>query len=141
MTGSPRGPVPSTLRGRLSLVALVAAALLVAVLTVAFNSVVRHRLQQQADDHLRTRAAAVAATVDTAGPVARVVEVPDDAALDTDVWIYAGRVRIEVPNGAAGPLAHAADALAAAGGRRCATVLAGEPVRLCGLPVGAPGRA
>ncbi|MFE7512631.1 sensor histidine kinase [Streptomyces sp. NPDC057540] len=141
MTGSPRGPVPGTLRGRLSLVALVAAALLVAVLTVAFNSVVRHRLQQQADDHLRTRAAAVAATVDTTGAMARVVEVPDDAALDTDVWIYAGRVRIEVPNGAAGPLAHAADALAAAGGRRCATVLAGEPVRLCGLPVGAPGRA
>ncbi|MFD0078581.1 sensor histidine kinase [Streptomyces sp. NPDC127166] len=142
MTVLPRGLFPRTLRGRLSLVALVAAALLMAVLTVAFNAVVRQRLQQQADDHLRTRAAAVAATVDTTGPVARVVEVPDDTALDADVWIYAGPVRIEAPNGAAaGPLAQAADALAQGGGRRCATAPAHEPVRLCVLPVGGPGRA
>ncbi|MEU1229529.1 HAMP domain-containing sensor histidine kinase [Streptomyces sp. NPDC005828] len=142
MTVPPQGRLPRTLRGRLSLVALVAAALLMAVLTIAFNAVVRQRLQQQADDHLQTRAAAIAATVDTTGPVARVVEVPNDDALDADVWIYAGPVRLEAPTGAAaGPLARAADALAAGGGRRCATARVREPVRLCVLPVTGPGRA
>lgn len=134
--------LPYTLRGRLSLVALAAAALLMIVLTVVFNAVVRQRLQQQADDHLHTRAAAIAATVDTSGPTPRVVEVPDDDALDADVWIYAGPVRLEAPPGVAagGPLGRAADALAAGGGRRCATAGGQEPVRLCVQPVaGAAG--
>ncbi|MFE2283024.1 sensor histidine kinase [Streptomyces sp. NPDC059443] len=132
------GRLPHTLRGRLSLVALAAAALLMIVLTVVFNAVVRERLQQQADDHLRTRATAVATTVDTTGPTARVVEVPNDDALDADVWIYSGAVRLEAPPGvaASGPLGRAADALAAAGGQRCATVEgARQPVRLCVQPV------
>jgi hypothetical protein len=38
------------------------------VLTIAFNTVAGHRLQHQADDELRTRAAAVATTIDTSGP-------------------------------------------------------------------------
>ncbi|MEU6896118.1 HAMP domain-containing sensor histidine kinase [Streptomyces sp. NPDC046557] len=139
----PRRRLPYTLRGRLSLVALAAAALLMIVLTVVFNAVVRQRLQQQADDHLITRAAAVAATVDTSGPTARVVEVPNDDALDADVWIYAGPVRLEAPPGVAagGPLDRAADALAAGGGRRCATVGGREPVRLCVQPVTGSGGA
>ncbi|MFE2145103.1 sensor histidine kinase [Streptomyces sp. NPDC059456] len=128
---------PRTLRGRLSLVACAAAALLMVVLTVVFNSVVRQRLRQQADDHLYTRAAVIAATVDTTGATARVVEVPDDDALDADVWIYAGPVRLEAPPGAApkGPLSEAADALAAEGGRRCVTAGRQQPVRLCVRPV------
>ncbi|MET7802504.1 sensor histidine kinase, partial [Streptomyces decoyicus] len=68
---------PRTLRGRLSLVALTTAALVMVILTVVFNAVVRHHLQQQADDELRTRAAAVAATVDTRHDPVRVLEVPD----------------------------------------------------------------
>ncbi|MFK0044597.1 sensor histidine kinase [Streptomyces sp. NPDC090741] len=137
------GRLPRTLRGRLSLVALVAASLLMIVLTVVFNAVVRQRLQQQADDHLHTRAAAIAATVDTTGPAARVVEVPNDDVLDADVWIYAGPVRLETPPGAAaeGPLSRAADALAAGGGRRCATVGDREPVRLCVQSVAGEGTA
>ncbi|MER8046725.1 HAMP domain-containing sensor histidine kinase [Streptomyces sp. NPDC094032] len=141
MSPHPRGLLPRTLRGRLSLVTLAAAALLMTVLTVVFNGVVRHRLQQQADDHLRTRATAVAATVDTTGPAVRVVEVPHDDALDADVWIHAGRVRLESPPGVAadGPLGGAADALAADGGRRCVTVDGPEPVRMCAQPVTGSG--
>ena len=81
---------PRTLRGRLSLVALTTAALLMVILTVAFNTVIRHRLQHQADDELHTRAAAVATTIDTSGPTLRVLETANDRLLDTNVWIYAG---------------------------------------------------
>lgn len=88
---------PRTLRGRLSLVALTTATLVMVILTVVFNTVVRHRLQQQADDELRTRAGAVAATVDTRHQPVRVLETPDDAALDTNVWIYAGTRLLEHP--------------------------------------------
>ncbi|MEV7416180.1 HAMP domain-containing sensor histidine kinase [Streptomyces sp. NPDC089919] len=132
---------PLTLRGRLSLTALAIAALLIAVLVVAFNGIVRHQLDQRADDHLRTRAAAVASTVDTTGRRARVVEVPNDDALDSGVWIYAGTRRLESPPSAAadGPLTRVADALAAAPRPHCATAAHRDPVRLCALRV--PGHS
>ncbi|MGW2783113.1 sensor histidine kinase [Streptomyces populi] len=127
---------PRTLRGRLSLVALTTAALLMLVLTVAFNAVAQHRLQHQADDELRTRAAAVATTVDTSGTTVRVLETSNDALLDANVWIYAdGRLLEEPPN--AGPLTRVADALAGRGGRRCVTADVDGPLRLCSQPVSA----
>ncbi|MFJ3913662.1 sensor histidine kinase [Streptomyces vinaceus] len=128
---------PLTLRGRLALIAVSVAALLMAVLIVAFNAIVRHQLNQRADDHLRTRAAAVASTVDTTGRKARVVEVPNDDALDSDVWIYAGTERVEAPTSAAGDgsLTRVADTLAAGPRPRCVTAAGRDPVRLCALPV------
>ncbi|MGV9619740.1 sensor histidine kinase [Streptomyces tendae] len=125
---------PRTLRGRLSLVALTTAALLMLILTVAFNAVAQHRLHHQADDELRTRAAAVATTIDTTGTTVRVLETSNDALLDTNVWIYAdGRLLEEPPN--AGPLTRVADALAGHGGRRCVTAGVDGPLRLCSQPV------
>ncbi|MDX6363992.1 MAG: hypothetical protein QOC85_3002 [Streptomyces sp.] len=133
---------PRTLRGRLSLVALTTAALLMAVLTVAFNAVVNRHLQVQADDELHTRAAAVATTVDTSGSRVRVLETANDRLLDANVWIYTGTRLLEEPPTTGGdhPLTAAADRLAARGGRACATVQAPgtRAVRLCSLPV--PGR-
>ncbi|MGW2492220.1 sensor histidine kinase [Streptomyces sp. NPDC001606] len=133
---------PRTLRGRLSLVALTAATLLMTVLTVVFNAVMARHLQHQADDELRTRAAAVAATVDTTGPRVRVLEAADDRLLDTNVWIYAGTRLLEKPPSATAgdPTARAADRLAARPGDACATVQAPghRPVRLCARHV--PGR-
>ncbi|MER8018250.1 HAMP domain-containing sensor histidine kinase [Streptomyces griseoluteus] len=129
---------PRTLRGRLSLVALTTAALLMLVLTVAFNAVAQHRLQYQADDELRTRAAAVATTIDTTGASVRVLETSHDALLDTNVWIYAGgRLLEEPPN--AGRLTRVADSLAGRGGRRCVTADVGGPLRLCALTVSGDG--
>ncbi|MET7685875.1 ATP-binding protein [Streptomyces sp. NPDC005423] len=125
---------PRTLRGRLSLVALVTAALLMLVLTVAFNSVAQHRLRHQADDELRTRAAAVATTVDTSGAAVRVLETSHDELLDTNVWIYAGPRLLEGPP-AAGPLTRVAGALAGRGGPRCLTTDVRGPLRLCSRPV------
>jgi hypothetical protein len=74
---------PRTLRGQLSLVAVTTAALLMLVLTVAFNAVAQHRLQHQGDDELRTRAAAVATSIDTSRRTVRVLETSNDALLDT----------------------------------------------------------
>jgi len=88
---------PRTLRGRLSLVALLTATLLMLVLTVAFNAVAQRRLQHQADDELRARAAAVATTVDTSGTKVRVLETSHDDLLDANAWIYAGRHLLEQP--------------------------------------------
>lgn len=131
---------PRTLRGRLSLVAVTTAALLTLVLTVAFNVVAQHRLQHQADDELRTRAAAVATTIDTAGTTVRIPETSNDALLDANVWIYAdGRLLEEPPN--AGPLTRVADALAGRGGRRCVTADVDGPLRLCSQPVSGDSEA
>ncbi|MEW2290454.1 HAMP domain-containing sensor histidine kinase [Streptomyces sp. NPDC047841] len=133
---------PRTLRGRLSLVALTAAALLMTVLTVVFNAVMDRHLQHQADDELRSRAAAVAATVDTTGRRVRVLETVNDRLLDAHVWIYAGTRLLEKPPSATAgdPPARAADRLAARPGDTCATVRAHghRPVRLCAQRV--PGR-
>lgn len=126
---------PRTLRGRLSLVALTTAALLMAVLTLAFNAVAQQRLQHQADDELRTRAAAVATTIDTTGTTVRVMESSHDNLLDTNVWIYAGPRLLEAPPGTASPLTHVADRLAAHPGRVCVTTTSHQPFRLCALPV------
>jgi signal transduction histidine kinase len=142
VNGLPRRLAPRTLRGRLSLVALTTAALLMTVLTVAFNTVMDRHLQHQADDELRSRAAAVATTVDTSGPRVRVLESVNDRLLDANVWIYAGTHRLEKPPTAAADSTPslAADRLAARGKQLCTTVNTENPrfVRLCSQPV--PGR-
>ncbi|MEV6118408.1 HAMP domain-containing sensor histidine kinase [Streptomyces sp. NPDC052109] len=130
---------PRTLRGRLSLVALTTAALLMTVLTVVFNVVMDRHLQHQADDELRSRAAAVATTVDTSGSRARVLETSNDGLLDANVWIYAGPGLLEKPPStmAGSPLTQAADRLAARRTPACTTVddQGHRPVRLCSRPL------
>ncbi|MET7885374.1 sensor histidine kinase [Streptomyces avermitilis] len=132
---------PRTLRGRLALVALTTATLLMVILTVVFNTVVRRHLQHTADDELRTRAAAVATTVDTSGPTVRVLESTNDRLLDANVWIYSGSRLLEQPPSGAAPLTRVADELAAHGGRRCVTAGRHGPVRLCAQPVAGPQSA
>ncbi|WP_328635918.1 HAMP domain-containing sensor histidine kinase [Streptomyces canus] len=129
--------VPRTLRGRLSLVALTTATLLMTILTITFNTVIRHRLQHQADDELHTRAAAVATTIDTSGPTVRVLETSNDQLLDTNVWIYTGTRLLEQPPSATdhSTLSHAADSLVRQGGTHCLTAEEPDPARLCSLPV------
>jgi len=117
-------------------VALTTAALLMVILTVVFNTVVRHHLRRQEDEELRTRAAAVATTVDTSGPRVRALETANDRLLDANSWIYVGSRPLERPP-SAGPLTRVADDLARHTGRRCVTVdgHGSGPVRLCAEPV------
>ncbi|PTM92431.1 signal transduction histidine kinase [Streptomyces sp. VMFN-G11Ma] len=130
---------PRTLRGRLSLVALTTAALLMTILTVVFNTATDRHLQHQADDELRTRAAAVATTIDASGPRVRVLETVNDSLLDANVWIYAGPRLLEKPpsSTAGGTLTRAAGRLAARGKQTCATVHSDGSrfVRLCSRPL------
>lgn len=131
---------PRTLRGRLSLVALTTAALLMTVLTVAFNTVMDRHLQHQADDQLRDRAAAVATTIDTSGRRVRVLETVNDRLLDANAWIYAGTRLLEQPPAttADSTLTQATGRLATQRERACSTVDAQSPhaVRLCADLVG-----
>lgn len=131
---------PRTLRGRLSLVALTTAAFLMVILTVVFNAVVRQHLQRQADDELRTRAAAVATTVDTGRAGVRVRETSNDELLDANVWIYAGTRLLERPSSAppTSPVTRAATRLAARGGQHCTTLdeRPGGLVRMCAQAMG-----
>lgn len=89
--------VPRTLRGRLSLVALTTAALIMTLLTFVFNLAITRHLQHQVDAELRNRAEAVATTIDTSGSRARVLETANDHLLDTNVWIYADGRLLERP--------------------------------------------
>ncbi|MEU2774781.1 HAMP domain-containing sensor histidine kinase [Streptomyces sp. NPDC007162] len=145
MTRSWRRPAPRTLRGRLSLVALTTAALLMAVLTVVFNVVVERHLRHQADDELHTRAAAVATTVDTGGRRVRVVETVNDGLLDANAWIYSGTRLLEKPPTAPadGALTRAAGRLAADGRALCTTAgpEGSRHVRMCSRPLSGPGGA
>ncbi|MFI6929680.1 sensor histidine kinase [Streptomyces sp. NPDC050287] len=130
---------PHTLRGRLSLVALTTAALLMTVLTVVFNTVMDRHLQHQADDELLSRAAAVATTVDTSGPRVRVLETVNDSLLDANVWIYTGTRLVEKPPAAPAdsPLTNAAGRLAARAKSLCTTAETESLrfVRLCSRPL------
>lgn len=140
MKGLLRHLTPRTLRGRLSLVALTTAALLMTVLTVVFNVAVERHLRHQADDELQNRAAAVATTVDTGGPRVRVVETSDDGLLDANVWIYAGPRLVEKPPAAAadGTLTRTAGRLAGRDRTVCTTVGSPRLVRMCSRPVSGP---
>ncbi|OIJ64279.1 sensor histidine kinase [Streptomyces mangrovisoli] len=131
---------PRTLRGRLSLLAVTGAALLMTVLTLVFNLVMDQHLRHQADDELRTRAAAAAAAVDVRGTRVRVLETPDDGLLDSNVWVYSGTRLIEKPPSATAHSASTRAALRLAARRRsaCTTLDATRhrpPVRLCARPV------
>lgn len=131
---------PRTLRGRLALMALATSALWIGVLTTVFNIALDKRLHGQADDVLRTRAEAVAATVDVRPDGRLVVREPtEDRALDVGVWIFQGGTVIEKPPTAPAGLEAQAAHLA---GRRETFADTGGPGswRLYAFPVDAPAR-
>lgn len=130
---------PATLRGRLALLALATTAIWVALLTAAFNVVLDAQLRAQADDLLRTRAAAVAATVEVRPDGSLTVHEPsDDHVLDTGIWIYQGLRILEGPPAPAGPQLWA-DRLASRQG--FADESSGpSPIRLYALPIRDQGR-
>jgi signal transduction histidine kinase len=112
-----RFPRPASLRGRLTLLALLTTALWTVLLTVGFNLLLGARLRAEEDGLLRTRAAAVSATVQTGpGGTLAVRDARDDTALDTDTWIYEGYRAVERPRAAAVVQAYA-DRLARSGER------------------------
>jgi signal transduction histidine kinase len=118
---------PASLRGRLTLLALLTTAGWIVLLTAGFNLFLGARLRAEADGLLRTRVAAVSATVQTDRAGTLTVREPrDDTALDTGTWIYQGGRAIERPRAPAAVQAYA-DRLAGSA-RRFGRV--SEPVAL-----------
>lgn len=125
---------PASLRDRLALGAVVVTALCLGVLTVGFNALLSHQLRGDADELLRTRALAAAATLDVApGGTLSERGAPQDRALDARTWLYEGRRALERASGD-DEVQRRADALAGTGERLVQT---GEPdaVRFYALPV------
>ncbi|MFF1917717.1 ATP-binding protein [Streptomyces sp. NPDC058239] len=131
---------PLTLRGRLALMALATSVLWIGVLTTVFNIALDKRLHGQADDVLRTRAEAVAATVDVRPDGRLVVREPtEDRALDAGVWIFQGGTVVEKPPTA--PAGLEAQAARLAGRRETFADTDGPGSwRLYAFPVAAPAR-
>lgn len=121
------------LRTRLLLAVAAVMAVGLALLTVGFNVLLSHQLDGELDDVLRARAAAQLATLAVVDGRLAVAEAPDDAALDSQVWIFAGTRELEAPPRAPVAVQRAVRALAA-GPRQ--TVDLGEPAtRLLAVPV------
>ncbi|WP_420037176.1 sensor histidine kinase [Streptomyces sp. cg28] len=140
----PRLLVPRTLRGRLALVAVTAAALLLTTLTVAFDAVAERHLLSQADDRLRGTLAAVASTIEMSGRQVRVRETSHDEILDSNVWVYDGSRTVEQPASARRrhTLARAARRIADGTGPACVTAAGPdgqEGWRLCAQDVSPHG--
>jgi signal transduction histidine kinase len=86
-----------SLRTRLTLGAVAAAAIALAVLIVAFNIVLDTRLRSDADNVLRERATTVLRGLGTVNGRLSVAEAPDVGAVDTQTWIFAGGRALEQP--------------------------------------------
>jgi two-component system heavy metal sensor histidine kinase CusS len=104
-----------TLRGRLTALAVLAAFVALAALTVAFNVLLARSLDADANRRLRSQAAAASTTVVYENGHLTVRESPDDAAIDQRVWIFEGR-RALVRAPGEGRLEGAANALAGRSG-------------------------
>jgi signal transduction histidine kinase len=131
---------PGTLRNRLALVAVLTTSAWVIALTALFNVLLSAQLHHQADRLLRTRAQAVLSTLDvnSAGRLT-VRETPNDAALDTGIWVYDNTGVIDRPR--ARPSVQAtADRVAATGRAVFADAPGHSSVRLFAQPARLDGR-
>jgi signal transduction histidine kinase len=130
-----------SLRNGLAWSASLVVALWVVLLTVGANLLLGGVLARQADDVLRVRAEATAATVQ-AGPDGGVVvsDTRDDRALDAGTWIFAADgTAVERPAGSSPALDRMAAHLAARGAGTTETDFP-DPVRLLAQPVRDGGR-
>ena len=78
------------LRARLVLLAVAGSVLVLGVLIAGFNVVLDSRLRSDADNVLRERAAAQLQTLVLVDGRLHVRDAPDNAAQDTQTWIFAG---------------------------------------------------
>ena len=120
---------PTTLRGRLTAVAVIGVALTLAVLLVAFNVVLGTILQDDADNLLRARVSTELATLDADGGRLHLGGAPATPA-DVQVWLYQDGANIVRP-AARKDTERAADRLAG-GPKRFVTVR--EAIRMYAAP-------
>jgi signal transduction histidine kinase len=105
-----------SLRTRLTISAVVGAAVTLAVLVGAFNLLLDARLRADGDNVLRERTAAVLRGLATVDERVSVIEAPDRGNVDAQTWIFAGGRTVEQPAGVDPRNQLAARSLAQAGG-------------------------
>ena len=107
-----RGPLPRSIRGRLFVTVVAAVGLALAAMIAGFNVLLQHNLSRSADQLAHARATAELSLVRMHDGKLAVGETADDAAVDSNAWVFAGTRTLEAPRGGA-ELATAAHALAA----------------------------
>jgi signal transduction histidine kinase len=88
------------IRRRLLLAVLAAVTAALAAMLVGFNLLLTHTLSHNIDDVLRARVAAELSVVRTKGDRVVVTEAPDDATVETNVWVFSRGRTLEAPRGA-----------------------------------------
>jgi signal transduction histidine kinase len=132
-----RRPRFFTLRDRLTLLAVIVAAIAIGSLTVAFNLLLNSSLDRDVKNALRTHAGAAATTLSVRNGHVVLREAPNDSAVDK-VWVFDGLRTIERAPGDA-ELQRSAEALA--GERHVFDDLPrGRELRLYAAPVDDNGR-
>lgn len=91
---------PASLSTRIAVAAVGVIAAWVALLTVGFNLALGVELQEQADAVVRSRAEAVATTVEVSAGRVSVRSAPGHDALDVGTWVFAGSELVEAHPGA-----------------------------------------
>lgn len=127
---------PRGIRARLLFTNAIVMLLALAALTVASNAILRRSLDDDATNLVRARAAAGLATLRPDGDRLKVVESPDDAAIDVQIWVFDRFGTVETPTPSSAALDRKAAALA---GGSPATVDV-EGTRLYAVPVVRDGK-
>ena len=120
------------LRTRLWIAVVLAATVALAAIAVIFNLVLADRLSADAQNVLRSRAFGELGSLRQIDGRLAVAESPDDAATETQVWVFAGTRELEHPRASA-VLTHAARLLA--GGPRTTVDVHSVDSRLLAVPV------
>ena len=131
------GPVRG-LRMRLLLAVVAVVGVGLAALTVGFNVLLARQLDGDLDSVLRARAAAQLTTLSVVDGRLELSEAPDEGALDSQVWVFAGSRELERP--ARAPAAVERVVRALSGSPRRTLDLRQPPIRLLAVPVQRAGR-
>ena len=132
-----RVPLPRSIRGRLFVTVVVVVGVALAAMIAGFNLLLQHNLSRGADQLVRARAAAELALVRTHNGGVTLGETADDAAVDSNAWVFVGPRTLEAPH--AGPeLTATARALAARASAR--SDVAKSDTRLYAVPIISDGR-
>jgi signal transduction histidine kinase len=126
------------LRTRLVLAVIAVMGVGLAILIVGFNVLLAHQLDGELDSVLRAGAEAQLTTLSVVDGRLEVAEAPDDAALDSQVWIFTGSRELERPQHVPAAVERAVRELA--GGPRRTLDLSTPATRLLAVPVQRAGR-
>jgi two-component system OmpR family sensor kinase len=127
-----------TLRGRLHLAVTAGIVVVLAVLTAAFNVVLEKRLDRDATDVAKARAAAQLGAVRFSEGNLAIPEAPDERTVDTAVWVFAGRRVLERPR--TDPRNEGAATGLAREGRARRRDVSGTDTRLYSVPIVEDGK-